>query len=227
MFGVTNKRFTDAHAEYAIAKVSMIALKPDSINEIEAASLPVIAVTAWQALFDHAHLKSGQKVLIHGGAGGVGAYAVQFAKHAGAHVITTVGTADVPYAQNLGADEVLDYSTVRFENTVAAVDAVIDLVGGDTQARSFTVLKKSSTLISTVSQPDQDTAKRYDVRASFFLVDVSTEALNSIAKAIGEKDMSIKVGKILPLEAVAQAHEMLEGKLSNPGGKIVISVLDC
>lgn len=148
------------------------------------------------------------------------------ANHAGAHVTTTVAATDIPYAKKLGADKVLDYRTARFEDAVAEVDAVIDLVGGDTQSRSFSVLKKGGTLVSTVSQPDQDTAKRYDVRACFFLVDVSTATLTSTARVIDEEGMSIKIGKILPLEAVAQAHEMLEGKYPNPGGKIVIDILN-
>ncbi|KPU60684.1 zinc-binding dehydrogenase family protein [Pseudomonas fluorescens] len=225
VFGVTNKRFTGAYAEYAIAESTMIALKPTSLNDIEAASVPVIAVTAWQALFDKAQLKSGQTVLIHGAAGGVGAYAVQLAKHAGAVVITTALARDVAYLKGLGADQVIDYQTERFEDVAKNVDAVIDLVGGDTQARSFSVLKHNGVMVSAVSHPDPDAASRYGVSAMFFLVDVSTDTLIAIAGLIDAGALSTNVGLVLPLDEAVRAHETLEGRLPHRGGKIVISIL--
>ncbi|MEO8643294.1 NADP-dependent oxidoreductase [Pseudomonas sp.] len=224
IYGVTNKRFTDAYAHYAIAQADMIAIKPDSLDAVEAASIPVIAVTAWQGLFDHGHVRNGHTVLIHGGAGGVGAYAIQFAKKAGARVITTASADDAAYVRTLGADVVIDYNNERFEDIAKDVDAVIDLVGGDTQTRSFTVLKKGGWLISAVSAPDQEAAKQYGVTAMFFLVDVTSTVLSAIAKQIDAGGITTKVGPVYQLNDVREVHEILEGKRPRPGGKIVIAM---
>lgn len=224
VFGVTNKRFTDAYAEYAIAESAMIALKPASLSHVEAASVPVIAVTAWQALFDQAGVKSGQTVLIHGAAGGVGAYAVGLAKHAGAVVIATASARDEAYVKGLGADQVIDYRTQRFEDLAKDVDVVVDLVGGDTQARSFATLKRNGVMVSAVSHPDQEAATRHGVSANFFLVDVSTAALGEVAALIDQGVLSTNVGLVLPLDEVVRAHETLEGRLPHRGGKIVLSI---
>jgi len=224
IFGVTNKRFTDAYAHHAIAQANMIALKPDALDAIEAASIPVIAVTAWQALFDHGHLKAGQSVLIHGGAGGVGAFAIQFAKKAGARVITTASAKDAAHVRKLGADVVIDYGNERFEDIAKDVDVVVDLVGGDTQARSFPLLKKGGILVSAVSAPDQALATKNQVTAMFFLVDVTSAALSDIAKLIDGGGITTNVGQTFHLDDVKQVHEILEGKRPRPGGKIVITM---
>lgn len=224
IFGVTNKQFTDAYAHYAIAQANMISKKPHALSDIEAASIPVIAVTAWQALFDHGHLKSGQSVLIHGGAGGVGAYAIQFAKKAGARVITTSSAKDAAYVKKLGADVVIDYNSERFEDSAKDVDVVVDLVGGDTQTRSFAILKKAGFLISAVSPPDQALATKNDVTALFFLVDVSSEALSAIAKLIDDGGITTNVGPVFSLEDTLEIHQILDGARPRPGGKIVISM---
>src|SRR5690349_21589788 len=170
VYGVTNPRFIGAYAEYAIATAAMIARKPTSLSHIEAASVPVIAVTAWQGLFDQAQLTAGRTVLIHGAAGNVGAYAVQLARHAGIRTIATAAAEDLAYVRELGADTVVDYRTERFEDVAQDMDAVLDLVGGDTQTRSFQVLRRGGKLISAVSQPDQELAKSLGVDATFFLV---------------------------------------------------------
>lgn len=225
VYGVTNARFTDAYAEYAIALAGMIARRPTRLDDAEAASVPVIAVTAWQALFDEARLTSGDTVLIHGGAGNVGAYAVQLARHAGLTVIATAGTNDVDYVRGLGADRVIDYSHTRFEDEAGSVDAVIDLVGGETQARSFAVLKAGGRLISAVSPPDAEKAKRHGVEARFFLVKVTTERLDEIAHMIDAGTLRTNVSTILALADARIAHEMLEGAIPRPPrGKIVLRV---
>jgi len=159
VYGVTNACFTGAYAEYAVVSAEMMAGKPESLSDVEAASVPVVAVTAWQALFEQARTGQGQRVLIHGAAGNVGAYAVQFARQSGAHVIATAGTGDVEIVRALGAHEVIDYRTSCFEDTVQDVDIVIDLVGGETQERSFAVLKAGGLLVSAVSQPDRAVAE--------------------------------------------------------------------
>ncbi len=137
VYGVTNPQFTGAYAEYALASAAMISRKPTSLTYVEAASVPVVAVTAWQALFDQARLKPGQTVVIHGAAGNVGAYAVQLAHRASVRIVATAAADDMSFLRNLGADRAIDYRTQRFEEEVRDADAVIDLVGGETQERSF------------------------------------------------------------------------------------------
>ncbi|PYR40524.1 MAG: quinone oxidoreductase, partial [Acidobacteria bacterium] len=151
VYGVTNPQFVGANAEYAIASASMIAPKPLRLSSLEAASLPVVAVTAWQMLFEHARPEVGQTVLILGAAGNVGAFAVQFAANAGFHVVAVVGTNDVEYARSLGATDVIDYRTSDFADVVRSVDVVIDTVGGDTRERAVTVLKPGGILVTVVS----------------------------------------------------------------------------
>ena len=222
VFGVTNKRFTDAYADFASARAEMIAHRPDTLDEVAAASVPVIAVTAWQALFDQARLVAGETVLIHGAAGSVGAYAVQLARRAGLHVIATAAAQDADHVYRLGAMTVVDYRTDRFETVARDVDAVIDLVGGETQARSFAVLKRGGRLVSAVSNPDQETAARCGVEAKFFLVDVTTAVLREIGDRLARRELVTDVGLVLPLSEVRVAHEMLDGDRPKPRGKMVI-----
>jgi NADPH:quinone reductase-like Zn-dependent oxidoreductase len=224
VFGVTNSQFLGAYAEYAVASAGMLAKKPGSLSYAEAASVPVVAVTAWQALFDHARLEAGQTVVIHGAAGNVGAYAVQLARRARLRSIATVGTKDIEYVRSLGADRVLDYRTQRFEEEVKDADAVLDLVGGETQTRSFQVLRPGGRLISAVSQPDQDRAKQHGVTAAFFLVEVTTERLREIADLIDRGELKTRVGAVLPFAAAREAHMMLEGQRPPPKGKIILDV---
>jgi NADPH:quinone reductase-like Zn-dependent oxidoreductase len=224
IYGVTNPEFVGAYAEHALASAAMVASKPTTLSYTEAASVPVVAVTAQQALFDHAQLKAGRTVLIHGAAGSVGAFAVQLARRAGLRTIATAARDDAAIVRDLGADLVIDYRTERFENKVRDADAVIDLVGGDVQARSFAVLGPGGILVSAVSKPDQEAATRHGVRALFFLVNVTTAHLARIAAMIDAGDLTVNVGAVLPLADARVAHEMLEGSRSRPRGKIVLSV---
>lgn len=224
VYGVTNPRFIGAYAEYAIASAAMIARKPTAIDDLEAASVPVIAVTAWQGLFDQAQLKAGQTVLIHGAAGNVGAYAVQFAHRAGLRTIATAASGDHAFVRELGADILVDFNSQRFEDVARDVDAVFDLVGGETQQRSFQVLRRGGKLISAVSQPDQDLAKSHGVDAAFFLVNVSTQYLTEIASLIDRGDLRTRVGTVMPLAEAREAHLMLEGFRPLSKGKIVLVV---
>jgi NADPH:quinone reductase-like Zn-dependent oxidoreductase len=223
VYGVTNPRFTGAYAEYALASAAMIARKPASLSYIEAASVPVIAVTAWQGLFEQAQLMAHQTVLIHGAAGNVGAYAVQLARRAGIQTIATAAKEDLASVLELGADTVVDYQTERFEEAARDVDAVLDLVGGETQQRSFQVLRRGGKLISAVSHPDQELAKRYGVDATFFLVDVTTSRLTEIAGLIDSGALRTRVGAVLSLADARDAHLMLEGMRRAPKGKIVLA----
>jgi NADPH:quinone reductase-like Zn-dependent oxidoreductase len=224
VYGVTNPRFVGAYAEYAVASAAMVSKKPTSLTYIEAASVPVIAVTAWQGLLDHAGLKAGQTVLIHGAAGNVGAYAVQLARRAGARIIATASAEDIPFVRSLGADQVLDHRAQRFEEEVRDADAVFDLVGGETQRRSFQVLRRGGKLISAVSPPDQHLAQSHGVEAAFFLVEVTSRYLADIAGLIDEGKLRTHVGVVLPLADAREAHFMLEGLQPRPKGKIVFAV---
>ncbi|WGR75158.1 MULTISPECIES: NADP-dependent oxidoreductase [unclassified Bradyrhizobium] len=224
VFGVTNTQFLGAYAEYAVASAGMLAKKPRSLSYAEAASVPVVAVTAWQGLFDHARLEAGQTVVIHGAAGSVGAYAVQLARRARLRSVATVGAKDVDYVRSLGADKVLDYHTQRFEDEVKDADAVFDLVGGETQLRSFGVLRRGGKLISAVSQPDQHRAKDHGVTAAFFLVEVTTARLCTIAELIDRGELKARVGAVLPLTSARDVHMMLEGQRPLPKGKIVLNL---
>jgi NADPH:quinone reductase-like Zn-dependent oxidoreductase len=224
VYGVTNPRFIGAYAEYAVAFAAMVSGKPTSLTYIEAASVPVIAVTAWQALFDQAQLTAGQTVVIHGAAGNVGAYAVQLARRAGVRTIATAATDDIAFVRNLGADTVIDYRTQRFEEEVRDADAVIDLVGGETQERSFQVLRRGGKLISAVSGPDQHLAQSQSVEAAFFLVNVTSQYLVEIAGLVDGGQLRTRVGAVLPLADAREAHFMLERVRPQPKGKIVLTV---
>ncbi len=225
VFGVTNERFTGAYAEYAVAKAATIAAKPKSLNHIHAASVPVVAVTAWQMVFELAQLAPGESVLVHGGAGNVGAYAMQLAKRAGAMVITTASAKDLTYARGLGADGVIDYRARQFEEQVKDIDAVLDTVGGETLGRSYGVLKRGGILVSAAARPSKEKAEQHGVRALFFLVEVTTERLRKIAELIDAGGLKTEVGEVLWLNEARQGHEMLEGA-PHRRGKIVIKIAD-
>jgi NADPH:quinone reductase-like Zn-dependent oxidoreductase len=223
VFGVTNSQFTGAYAEYAVADAAMIAHKPMRLSYVEAASVPVVASTAWQMVFDHGHVEGTTLVLVHGAAGNVGAYAVQLAKRAGAEVIATAFTRDVDYVRTLRADHVIDVQTARFEARAKDVDVVIDTIGGETLDRSFAVLKPGGVLVSSVAMPDQDKATRRRVRGVFLLVTVTSEGLTKIAELLDAGHLTTHVGEVLPLAEARLAHEMLAGK-PHKRGKIVLTV---
>jgi NADPH:quinone reductase-like Zn-dependent oxidoreductase len=224
VYGVTNPRFIGAYAEFAVASAAMISMKPRSLSFIQAASVPVIAVTAWQALFDYARLEAGQTVVIHGAAGSVGAFAVQLARRAGVRIIATAASNDVAFLRDLGASTVIDFQAQRFEEQVRDADAVIDLVGGDTQTRSFQVLRRGGKLISAVSPPDQAIAQSHGVEAKFFLVNVTSRQLAQIAELFDRGELRAHIGAFLPLGDASEAHLMLEHSRLKPKGKIVLAV---
>jgi NADPH:quinone reductase-like Zn-dependent oxidoreductase len=226
VFGVTNSRFTDAYAELALASAAMLAKKPTSLTHVQAASVPVIAVTAWQMLFEHAALRAGQTVLVHGAAGNVGAYAVQLAHLRGIRVIATASRDDLAEVARLGADQTVDYRAARFEDVVGTVDAVIDTVGGELQRRSFAVLARGGVLVTAVSEPDQELAAKHGVRALFMLVRVTSQALHELTALFETGKLEVRVGAVVPLRDAVLAHEMLEGIRPRVGGKIVLQVAE-
>jgi NADPH:quinone reductase-like Zn-dependent oxidoreductase len=224
VYGVTNVSFTNGYAQYALATAGMFARKPEGLGFIDAASAPVVAVTAWQMLFDFAHVAAGQRVLVHGAAGNVGAYAVQLAQWAGAHVIAVADARDAEFVRSLGADEVIDYRTQHFEDVVKDVDVVIDVVGGEMQQRSFAVLKRGGMLVSSVSQPSEAEATKRGVRVAYFIVNVTTSELQRIANLFDDGTIATNLGIVLPLRDARRAHEMLAGNVPHPRGKIVLEV---
>jgi len=223
VFGATNARFTGGYAEYAVATATKLAKMPGRLGFIEAASVPVVACTAWQMVFDYGAIDATKRVLIHGAAGNVGAYAVQLAKRVAREVIATTLSDDVEYVQALGADRVIDVKQSRFDEVLSDVDVVLDTIGGDTQERSFAVLKPGGVLVSSVAEPDQQTAARRNVHALFFLVDVTARRLEEIAALIDAGALTTSVGDVLPLAQARTAHEMLAGK-PHRRGKIVLRV---
>lgn len=223
VYGVTNPQFCGAYAEYAVASAAMIARKPERLSYLEGASVPVVAVTAWQMLFEYAKVEKGQRILVLGAAGNVGAYAVQLAARAGLHPIATAGPKDSEYVRGLGAETVLDWRAGKFEDSVPPVDAVIDTVGGDTRERSFSTLKPGGILVSVVSTVPAPL--RSDVRGVFFYVDVTTARLNTLGDLLDRAELATQVGTVLPLQKARTAHEMLAGA-PHKRGKIVLSVSD-
>lgn len=223
VFGATNPQFTGGYAEYAVASALGLAKMPRRLGFVEAASVPVIACTAWQMVFELGAVDATSRVLVHGAAGNVGAYAVQLAKRVAREVVATVSTDGVEYARALGAHRVIDVRESRFEDVVADVDVVLDTIGGDVQDRSFAVLKRGGIMVSAVSVPDQQKAAQRGVRAQFFLVDVSSSRLARIAALIDAGDLKPLVGDVLPLAEARLAHEMLAGR-PHQRGKIVLRI---
>ena len=223
VFGATNPSFTGGYAQYAVASAGMMARKPQAMDDVTAAGIPVVAVTAKQMLYDYAGVEPAQTILVHGGGGNVGALVVQLAKHAGVKVIATASAHDLEYVRSLGADEVIDHKATPFEQAVKNVDAVLDTIGGETLERSFAVVKKGGVVVSSADEPSQDEAKRRGVRATFFIVDVTTARLNEIAALFDLGVLHARIGDVLPLAEARTAHLMLAGARHKPG-KIVLDV---
>jgi len=238
VFGATSGM--GSYAEYLAVKAVVIARKPSNLSFEEAASVPVAAETAWQGIFAHGHLEKGQTILIHGGAGAVGAYAVQLASHAGATVIATASGDDEAYLKSLGASRVINYREAQFEKVLREkVDVVFDLVGGDTQKRSFLLLKEGGHLISATQPVSQEEAAKQRVTGAMMRLAPSGDVLGRIARMLEDGTIRPDVATVYPLQDVAQAWKDIVGNLpaahgmspSGPGaarrrshGKIVLRV---
>lgn len=209
-------------AEFAAGNAANAVLKPEKTSHAQAASLVLVGVSALQAIDDHMKLKSGQKILIHGGAGGIGSIAVEYAKHLGAHVTTTARSADADFVKELGADEVIDYEKQKFEDLVKNYDAVFDTVGGDVYNKSFKVLKKGGILVSMTEQPNDELAKQYGVTAIAQQSSTDSASLEKLAKLVDEGVIKAQVDKEFPLEQTAEAFKHLE--TGHVRGKVIINV---
>jgi len=221
VFGVIAED-SGSYAEFAVAPVSRVARKPAALDDIQAAALPTAGLTAWQALFDSAQLKAGQTVLIHAAAGGVGGFAVQFAKWKGARIVGTASGESVEFVRQLGADEVIDYRTARFEDRVKDVDVVLDTIGGDTQERSWQVLKRGGTLVSIVQPPSLERAAARGMRAVFLLSKPRGDQLEQIAALVVAHKVKVHAATVLPLEKAREAQQMSQS--GHTRGKIVLRV---
>jgi alcohol dehydrogenase len=223
--GVTNGG-SGAFAELALANVEHIAFKPKRLNHLEAAALPLVGVSAWQALVENIGLSKDQKILIHGGAGGIGSISIQLAKKLGAYIATTVSTDDKQFVEKLGADEVIDYKTQAFEDLIHNYDAAYDTVGGETYTKSFRVLKKGSGIIvSMLEQPNSQLMQQFGVKAIFQFTQVNRERLTKLAELVDQKnniDMHIHIDKTFSLDEARNALDYQ--KDVHPRGKIVLAI---
>jgi NADPH:quinone reductase-like Zn-dependent oxidoreductase len=211
-----------AYAEYALAAETDVARKPKGLDHTMAAALPVASLVAWQALFGAANLGAGQKVLIHAAAGGVGSFAVQFAKWKGARVIGTASGAHVEQVRQLGADEVIDYRKTKFEDVARDVDVVFDTIGGDTQERSWKVLRRGGVLVSIVQPPPQEKAAAQGVRGIFVVQKANGEQLATVADLVASGKVRVNIETVLPLRDARKAQEL--SQKGHSGGKIVLKV---
>lgn len=210
-----------SYAEFAVAPVDQIAMKPAAIDHVHAAAIPVAALTAWQALFDVGQLKPDQNVLIHAAAGGVGSFAVQFAKWKKAYVIGTASAGNSDFVHALGADEVIDYHSAKFEEEVSDADLVLDTIGGETQERSWGVLKPGGMLVSIVGPVEEPAAAR-NVRATFMISKPRGDQLARIAELVADGRVKVFVEKTLPLAEARQAQIL--SQRGHTRGKIVLLV---
>ncbi|HYZ32023.1 MAG TPA: NADP-dependent oxidoreductase [Crenalkalicoccus sp.] len=213
-----------AYAEEVAVRATEMTVKPDGLDHIHSAAVPLAGLTAWQGLFRHGGLRAGQRVLIHGGAGGVGHFAIQFAKARGAWVATTASARDLDFVRELGADQAVDYKAQRFEEVVEPVDLVYDLVGGETQSRSWAVVKQGGALVSTLTEPDQEEARRRSARGLRYMAEPNPAELAEIGRLIGQGMVRVVVSRVFPLEQAAEAHHVLEQE--HPRGKVVLRVRD-
>lgn len=213
------------YAEYAVVPAKDLAKKPAKIDHIHAAAVPLAALTAWQGLFDHAKLQAGQTVLIHGGAGGVGHFAVQLAAAKGIKVITTSSAQNVEFVKSLGAQTVIDYKSQKFEDIAKDLDAVFDMIGGDTLERSYQCLKEGGYIVSIVAAPDQAKLAAKKAKGSRFLVQPDAKQLSQIAALIDDGKLKPDVSATFDLQDAGKAQEL--SKSGGTGrGKIVLSVPD-
>ncbi|MBD9482607.1 NADP-dependent oxidoreductase [Pseudomonas sp. PDM14] len=211
-----------SYADYALVKASYVAPVPPKLDFATAASVPLAAQTAWQALFDHGKLQAEQSVLIHGASGGVGHFAVQLAKAAGATVYATASAENLEFLRSLGADLAIDYEAQHFEHICQNIDLVIDLVAGETQERSWAVLREGGRLVSTLSEPKSERPEAQGKIGTFFLVEPDGEQLEKIARLIESGQVRPVLSKTFPLEEVAEAQDFLEH--SHVKGKVVLVV---
>jgi len=211
-----------AYAEYVALPAALCAPKPTTLGTLESAAVPLAALTAWQGIFDHGGLVRGQRILVHAGSGGVGHFAVQFAKARGAYVFATAAAQNVDFVRQLGADVVIDYRAQQFEDTVKELDVVFDLIGGDTRERSWQTLRRGGILVTTLGKLDEAKARQYGVRAKGYLAQPNRDQLIEIGRLFDANQVRPTITRSYPLEAAGEAQSFLE--TSHPRGKVVLKV---
>jgi NADPH:quinone reductase-like Zn-dependent oxidoreductase len=212
------------YAQYALVTEREAAPKPKSLTYVEAAAVPIVAMTAWQALVDTAKLSAGQTVLIHGGSGGVGSFAIQIAKARGAKVIATASTANQDFLKQLGTDVAIDYTKQKFEDIAKNVDVVIDSIGRDTLARSYGLVKKGGIIVSLVARPKEAELEKHGIRGAALNVEPNSEELAEISKLIDDKKIKVIVSQTYPLSDAMKAQEQVA--TGHTRGKIVLKIAD-
>jgi NADPH:quinone reductase-like Zn-dependent oxidoreductase len=212
--------YSGGYAEYAVAPASEFVRKPKQIDFETAAAVPVGALTAWQGLFDHGKLASGQRILIIGASGAVGSMAVPLAKQKGAHVIGIASGDNEEFVRGLGADEFIDYKKAKFEEEVTGVDVVFDTVGGETQERAFQTLKRGGVLVSTVNLPSEEKAKDFGVTVAMVMVTPKPDHLAEINRLLESGKLKVRVATVLPLAEVKKAHQISASGRAD--GKIIL-----
>jgi alcohol dehydrogenase len=218
----TLQKGTGAYAEFAVASENSIAKMPENLSFTEAGTIPLAAVSAYTAIVEHMKLYEGQKILIHGGSGGIGSFAIQLAKHLGAYVATTTSVDGVNYAKYQGADEVADYEFQSFEKTFKDYDAVLDTVGGEVYRKSFEVLKKGGIIVSMLCEPDEKLMKQYEVRAVLEMTNVNQERLNQISQFVKAGVLKANISKTYSLKDTKKAYEAKNNE--HILGKIAVEV---
>lgn len=224
VYGLLNFWRNGAAAEYVAAKASDLAPKPKSIDHVHSSALPLSGLTAWQALFDHMGLSNGQRLLIHAGAGGVGTYAVQLAHWRGVNVISTASRGNASFLRALGADQVLDYTTVRFEDEIESVDAVLDTVGGETLERSWGIIRRGGTLVTIVGDTPEEKTSKYGVHGASILVQPNRSELVQLSQLVDSGVIRPVVEAVYALPQAREAYE--RGLLGHNRGKLVLKVED-
>ena len=224
VIAMANPTRDGAYGDYIAVCEAALAAKPKSLHHVRAAAVPLSALTAWRSLFELGQLQSGQRILIHGGSGGVGHFALQLAKWKGAYAIATASTKNQELLRKLGADETIDYTTQKFEEVTEKVELVLDTIGGETQERSWRVLKKGGALISLVQPPSEQKARRFGVRGMMCSVQPDGAQLGEIAKLIDSAKLKPVIDRILPLREAQRAHEL--SQRGHVRGKIVLRVKD-
>lgn len=223
VFSRTDIRRSGTYAEYVAVDENYAALMPTNLSFVDAASIPLVGLTSWQALVDFAAVKAGQQVLVHAGAGGVGSFAIQLCKSKGAYVATTCSTANVSFVKELGADHVVDYTKSDFSLELHNYDVVFDTVGGDIYRKSFKVLKQQkAVMISILEQPDHELAEAHGVRVGYLFMQPNGQQLAQIADLLQERRIKPVVTRVYPLEEVKKAHEVSESR--HLRGKIMLKI---
>jgi NADPH:quinone reductase-like Zn-dependent oxidoreductase len=209
-------------AEFAVANATFVAIKPKKVSLLDAASIPIAGISAWEALVDNIGIAKGQKVLIHGGAGGVGMFGIQIAKHFGAYIATTASDSDLKFVKELGADVAIDYKNQSFETMLQNYDAVLDTIGKETYEKSFKVLKKDGVIVSLLAQPNVDLMNQYGVKSIYQFTQPNTERLSKLAEIIEQRLVKVYIDKTFSLDHAKEA--LLYLKTGHPRGKVVLNI---